>query len=102
MLPCGIEVLVCVNRWPKRNRFELYARKLRERLPCIHVPLAEPDPDIPLDIQTALEQVYEEGRYARRIRYDEPCEPPLSEKDQGWANERWRTYRKARPEFFSD
>jgi hypothetical protein len=94
------DYLVCVNRWPRRNQFALYPRRLRERLPRIKVPLAEPDPDVPLDIQAALEQVYWEGRFMRRVRYDEPCDPPLSESDQQWATELWSTFKAARADLF--
>jgi hypothetical protein len=94
------DYLVCVNRWPDRNRFELYPRRLQGKLPRIKIPLAENDPDVPLDIQAALEQVYYEGRYMRRVRYDEPCEPPLEPAEQQWANERWAAYRAARADLF--
>ena len=87
------DTLSCVNRWPTRNRYELYPRSLRERLPRLKVPLADDDPDAVLDLQAALEQVYVEGRYGRRIRYDQPCEPPLSAEDQNWATERIATFR---------
>jgi hypothetical protein len=83
----------CINRWPMRNRYELYPRSLRARLPRLKVPLAEEDPDVTLDLQAALEQVYVEGRYGRRIRYNQPCEPPLSADDQLWANERITAFR---------
>jgi hypothetical protein len=76
-----------------RNRYELYARLLRERLPRLRIPLADDDPDATLDLQAALEQVYIDGRYGRRIRYDQPCEPPLSLDDQTWANERIAAFR---------
>jgi hypothetical protein len=94
--------LVCVSRWPHRNRFELYPRRLPERLPRIRLPLTDPDPDVPLDIQAALEQVYGDGRYMRRVRYQDPCEPPLVPEDQAWANERWAAYRAAHPELFPE
>jgi hypothetical protein len=94
------DYLVCVNRWPERNRFKVYARRLRERLPEIRIPLADKDPDVPLDIQAALEQVYYEGRYMWRVRYHEPCEPPLAPADQQWANERWLAYKAAQPDLF--
>jgi Protein of unknown function (DUF4058) len=80
--------LCCVSRWPWRNRFELYPRKLRQRLPRLAIPLADGDPDVTLDLQAALEQVHVEGRYGRRIRYDQPCDPPLDPDDQTWAAER--------------
>jgi len=89
------DFLCCVNRWPLRNRFELYPRSLRERLPRLKIPLADQDPDATLDLQAALEQVYIEGRYGRRIRYDQPCEPPLPLDDQTWANERIGAFRVA-------
>jgi len=89
------DFLCCVNRWPFWNRYELYPRKLRERLPRINIPLADEDPDVTLDLQSALEQVYVEGRYERRIRYDQPSEPPLSSKDQAWADEQTAAFRTA-------
>ena len=94
------DYLVCVNRWQRRNRFELYASRLRQHLPRIRLPLAEPDPDVPLDLQEALERVYEGGDYMLRFRYDEPCEPPLADADQQWAYDCWRAYRAAHPELF--
>jgi hypothetical protein len=79
--------LACVARWPQRNRYELYPMSLREPLAEISVPLADPDPDVVLSLQEVLTQVYDEGRYQRRVRYDEPCEPLLDETDQAWANQ---------------
>jgi Protein of unknown function (DUF4058) len=87
------DYLCCVSRWHFRNRFELYPRTLRERLPRLRIPLADEDPDATLDLQSALEQVYVEGRYGRRIRYDQPCEPPLSTEDQAWASEQIAAFR---------
>jgi Protein of unknown function (DUF4058) len=92
------DTLCCVARWPFRNRFELYPRTLRQRLPRVRIPLADDDADATLDVQAALEQVYAEGRYARRIRYDENCQPRLKPEDQAWADERIAAFRAARPE----
>ena len=75
------------------ERYELYPRSLRERLPRLKIPLADEDPMQHWISPAALEQVYIEGRYGRRIRYDQPCEPPLSLDDQTWANEQIATYR---------
>ncbi len=96
----SFDYLACVNRRPARKRFELYPCRLRDPLPTIGIPLAEGDPDVPLAIQTALEQVYREGGYMLRVRYDQPCKPPLSPADQVWATERWSAYRQAHPELF--
>jgi hypothetical protein len=92
--------LCCVSRWPQRNRYELYPRRLRERLPRVSIPLSDEDPDVALDLQAALEQVHVEGRYARRIRYDEPCDPALAAADQAWAAECIAAFRAARPDLF--
>ena len=92
--------LCCVGRWPHRNRFELYPRELRERLPRLNIPLEDDDPDVVLDLQAAFEQVYIGGRDARRIRYDQPCDPPLSPEQQAWADERIKAFRSARPDMF--
>lgn len=82
------DYLVCVNRADcPRWRYTIYRRRVRDRLPCIGIPLAEPDPDVPLDLQAALERVYEMGSYRDRINYNAPCQPPLSEEDQAWASE---------------
>lgn len=96
------EYLISVNRWPHRRQFELYLLHLRERLPRFRIPLAEPDKDVVLDLQAALEQVYEDGSYMQRIRYDKPCTPRLSSTDQQWADECWAAYRKAHAELFPD
>jgi len=82
------DYLVCVNRAEGlRDWYEVYSRRLRERLPRIGVPLAAGDPDVPLDVQAGIAQVYDAGAYRHRINYGAPCRPPLSEEDQAWANE---------------
>jgi Protein of unknown function (DUF4058) len=79
--------LVCVNRAVRsRFRFELYPRGLPHRLPRIRVPLAEGDPDVILDLQAVLEKTYDPGCYRERLRYDQPCHPPLPDSDTEWAN----------------
>jgi hypothetical protein len=92
--------LCCISRWPLRNRFELYPRTRRQRLPRIKIPLADEDPDTTLDLQAAFEQVYVEGRSARRIRYEQKCKPKLSAEDQAWADERIAAFREARRDLF--
>ncbi len=81
------DYLVCVNRARGlRDLFDLYPRRLRERLPRIRIPLADEDPDIPLDLQAALARVHEAGSYRDRINYQSPCQPPLEAEDQTWAD----------------
>ena len=81
------DYLVCVNRAkPPRDLFDLYPRPLPQRLPRIRIPLADDDPDVRLDVQAAVAQVYEAGSYLQRIDYKSPCQPPLEAEDQTWAN----------------
>ncbi len=83
------DYLVCINRsGGTRDRYELYPRQLRQRLPRIGVPLASDDPDVVLDLQAVVEKAYEAGSYRDLLPYDQPCRPPLDAEDQAWANER--------------
>jgi hypothetical protein len=77
------DYLVCVNRAEGlRDRFSLYPRRLRERLPRIRLPLAAPDSDIVLDIQAVLARTYDAGGYAERLNDAAPYVPPLTPADQ--------------------
>ena len=88
------DYLICVNRAEgMRDRFRLYPRQLRQRLPRIRVPLADSDPDVVLDVQAVLAQTYEAGSYRERLRYDRPCVPPLPTDDQAWGDELIRAAR---------
>jgi Protein of unknown function (DUF4058) len=101
--PAGpFDYLACVNRWPSRNRFELYPWRLQSPLPTIGIPLADPDPDAPLSLQAALEHVYKLSGYELRVRYDEACNPALSPQDQEWAAAQWSAYRQAHPELLPE
>jgi hypothetical protein len=81
------DYLVSVNRAEeRRDLFEVYRRRLPDRLPRIGVPLAEDDPDVVLDLQAVLAETYERGGYRDRLDYTQPCCPPLSASDQEWAN----------------
>jgi len=92
------QYLVCVSRWPQRKRFELYPRTLQQRLPRVRLPLVEPDADVLLDLQAAVEDVYARARYWKRIRYGEPCVPTLDSEDQAWADKKWQEFKAAHAE----
>ncbi|HEV3004499.1 MAG TPA: DUF4058 family protein [Pirellulales bacterium] len=82
------DFLVSVNRAQgKRNRFELYAPRLRDRLPRVWVPLAGADLDVRLDLQAVLAQTYHASRYRGRLPYDGTCQPRLNPDDQDWARQ---------------
>lgn len=88
------DYLVLLNRSRLRRDdwmdYTLYPIRLLEPLPCIPVPLAGADPDVLLDLQVAMNRVYREGPYRRAIDYTRPPNPPLSEANLAWAEERLR------------
>lgn len=83
------------NAGDHRKRFRVYPRTIRERLPKILVPLQADDPSVPLDIQAALDRLYEIGIYADRMDYSKPCYPRLRPDDEAWAQERIRAWQAA-------
>lgn len=59
--------------------------KLQNKLPNIPVPLRSPDPDVILDLSTAIREIYDEAAYDLSINYSESPPPPaLSEVDKHW------------------
>ena len=57
----------------------------------VPVPLRHPDPDIVLDLSTALQHVYRHARYERRIDYRaDPPTPDLPPDDAVWLAEHLR------------
>ena len=51
-------------------------------------PLAGDDPDALLDLQAAFTTVYDRSGYDYSLDYRRPVEPPLSEADAAWVQER--------------
>jgi hypothetical protein len=78
-----------VHRGPTSGRrYEYYPLPLRERLARVRVPLRSGDDDLTVDLQEPVDDVYLRGRYASRIHYSVPPDPPLSPDDAPWAAER--------------
>ena len=48
---------------------EAYGWTLRDRLPVIPVPLADGDPDVPLDLQAAFTTTYDRAGYDYALDY---------------------------------
>ena len=85
------DYLICINRAQgQRDVFDLYPRSVRDNLPRIRIPLAGNDPDVPLDLQAAMSQVYEAGSYRDRINYEAGCRPPLNAGDLAWVDDQLR------------
>ncbi len=76
---------VCVWRGSRPHLVELYRVPLRERLPVISIPLRPADPDVPLDLQTILDQCYRNGGYDDIDYKAEPI-PALKTDNAKWAD----------------
>lgn len=76
--PLDAEYILLVNR--KRSHevrvSEIWPVALNERLPILPIPLLAPDPDVALDLNAALGEIYLRARYAERINYHAPVPPP--------------------------
>jgi hypothetical protein len=51
---------------------------LTQPIPPLPIPLLPPDPDLILELQPLIDTIYGGSRYTRRLRYNEPIDPPLS------------------------
>jgi hypothetical protein len=74
-----------VYRPDRPEHREVYPIRLPQRLPMIAVPLSPGTPGVQLSLQTVLDRCYDVGLYARRVKYSEPCDPPLTPEQQAWA-----------------
>jgi len=70
-----------VSRPRLRPEVDVYAWTLRDPLPTLPVPLAEGDPDVTLDLQTAFTTTYDRAGYDYSLDYGEELEPALSQED---------------------
>jgi hypothetical protein len=65
---------------------EVYRWTVRDPVPCIPIPLREPDADILIDLAVLVNRVYDLGRYARTLRYNVPLPETMSltPDDRAW------------------
>ncbi len=68
---------------------ELYPLRLTEPLPALRIPLRQTDADVTLNLQSLIDQCYENGGYDT-IDYRKPPVPPLDSEGAAWAEERLR------------
>ena len=88
---------VFLSRFTRRPRTEVWTIGLREPLPTVPVPLLPPDPDVPLQLQAAVEACFGLVGYERLLDYAQPPPPPaLDAEDLAWVRARveaWKTGR---------
>jgi hypothetical protein len=78
---------ICVVRSWKKDQAEVYRASYRERLPVIRIPLRPDDADAHLDLQAAIDLVYENGDYAKDIHYPRDPDPSLQGEEAIWLDQ---------------
>jgi len=98
----GGQRLPMLDPWPKSPYTILVARRQRvphclaypahclKTLPTVAIPLAHPDPDIPLSLQPLVDAIYGRSRYHRTIDYSQPLSPPLAAAETQWLEQHLR------------
>jgi hypothetical protein len=80
------EYLVHVSKKDMRPRGLLYPIRLSQRLPVIPIPLKAGDLDARLDLQAALDSIYDRAGYDLDIDYRDEPNPPLDGKLAEWSD----------------
>jgi hypothetical protein len=80
---------VYLSRRQRRPYTQVWTVTLQSSLPTVPVPLLPPDPDVPLNLQAAVDASFALVGYERLIDYTQPPPlPELSESDAAWVDER--------------
>lgn len=66
----------------QRPTVEIWPIALTGPVPVLPVPLLEPGPDVPLDLNVAISIVYDNSGYDYRIDYAQPPPPPSLSDDK--------------------
>jgi hypothetical protein len=83
----AVPYLITLTRSPAQA-VEVWTIGLQDVLPIIPVPLRSPDPDVPLDLATALRDIYDEAFYHLSIDYrQDPPKPVLADADAAWLSQ---------------
>jgi hypothetical protein len=81
------DYVVSVHRKRKRPSVDVYQWSLRRQLPEIPIPLAGNDSDVTLDLQKALNDIWDYSGYANQVQYSRSLVPPARSEDEAWIKE---------------
>jgi hypothetical protein len=81
---------VLLSRVEKRPVLDVWPIALPGPLPIVTVPLLPGDPDVSLDLQLALNTIYDLLGYDLAVDYTQPPEVALAADEMAWAEERLR------------
>ena len=76
---------VYLCRAGQQPRTDVWPIGFDDPLPAVPVPLLAPDPDVSLDLQQAMNSLYEAASFELLIDYDEPPDVPLPPPWDKWA-----------------
>jgi hypothetical protein len=88
--------MTCIRRPTLTGQAQVYLMPLPKRLPILKIPLRPSDADVPLDLQTLIEQCYRNGGYEGTLNYAVDPDPPLLGAERDWADE-WLFEKGLRP-----
>jgi hypothetical protein len=75
---------VFLSRYERRPLTQVWAVPLQGSLPCVPVPLLQPDPDIVLDLQAAVDACFALVGYERLLDYRAAPPTTLSSQERTW------------------
>ncbi len=83
--------VLMVARARKPHACLVWEGHFQQPLPEIPIPLAKPDPDLSLNLQSLLDTIYRRFRYEQSINYATELTPPLTAEEAAW----WRQQQSA-------
>ena len=86
----SVPYFVFLSRANRRPRVEVWPIPLEQPLPAVPVPLLPGDSDVPLDLQQALQTIYDWYSYDRVADHSGEPAVRLAPEQQAWADERLR------------
>jgi hypothetical protein len=76
--------IISISRPQRRNRLEVYAIALKDRLPRCKIPLLQEDDDAVLDLPTVFSRCYDVGSYDLLLNYRNAPPVSLSQAEDEW------------------
>ncbi|HTU18628.1 MAG TPA: DUF4058 family protein [Gemmataceae bacterium] len=83
--------VLMVARARKTDACLVWEGHFQEPLPAIPVPLAKPDPDLSVSLQSLLDTIYRRFRYEQSINYTMELTPPMTPDEAAWWRQRLPT-----------
>jgi hypothetical protein len=77
---------VCLHRAQAGQTYQVWLRSVQTRLPIFPIPLTPQFPELVIDLNRVVAQVYADGRFHSRIDYSQEPLLPLAPPDAQWAD----------------